>query len=663
LPRLADRLLALALWSAALSPALAQEPPAPTAAELLEREKVRAEFDATMAYLRTDEKEVPERGKFYVASERLAALGPAAAPFLADEIARKDVYTYNIVTYVLGRVKAPDSAEILRKAIAEDDQDDGNFAAARKQWAAYGLALAGDPAAVDLVTTGTHDVAWAEFMEGARLLEVTALVTAPASVPILVSQLERFSKDEANESKLDFALSALGRMGDPANVAHVAPYLTHRRSKARAAAATALGRLGDPSVAPKLLAALDDPILHVRAAASMALVELKPKDHMAAILARLETETEHATRADLYRTLGHIGGDGVLDAFRSYAARGRSLEKLGLADALGILRSPKGLNLLREMLRDRDLGVVSRAVSSIEVIGGGGATDTLLALLADSRPAVRQMAIEALERMREPRAAPRIADLLLKQEIQAPIADIRALVRLQKMGDALVRFRYAEPLPQIKEAARLQTEPQIVAYLAGLVKQLEVIAENRDSVPAWIAAAGSPDRTIRTLAFGRLAELRTPEAVRALAGAFERADLEDGVEILRSIGRSRSAEGARVVEQVLVSPVYDAHERLDQRRMAAWAAREIGGEPMVAALRRSAERREGQEIETLEYLAVLDGKGALPTLRAVRVPRLSYFEWDRGLEIDRLNWLIRELSAGRPIDVVLDRPPERIALR
>src|SRR6185503_10434700 len=183
-------------------------------------------------------------------------------------------------------------------------------------------------------------------------------------------------------------------------------------------------------------------------------------------------------------------------------------------------------------------------------------------------------------------------------------------------------LRFTDPLPDLKEAARLQSDAQIVAYLDGLVRQLETLAENQDSVPKWIQTSGSPDRLLRTLAYGRLGELATPDALRALAAAFDRADLADQVEILHATGRSRSSEGGALVDRALSDPAFDAFERQPARAMAAWAARQIGGEAMAASLRRSAERREGLDFETLEYLAVLEGKAALPTLRAVRVPRL-----------------------------------------
>jgi hypothetical protein len=133
--------------------------------------------------------------------------------------------------------------------------------------------------------------------------------------------------------------------------------------------------------------------------------------------------------------------------------------------------------------------------------------------------------------------------------------------------------------------------------------------------------------------------------------------------VLRAVGRSRSPEGGALVERVLMDPAFDAFEKTRLRTMAAWAARQIGGEPMSTALRRSAERREGQELETLEYLALLDGKAALPTLRASRVPRLRVYEWFHGKEMDRLDWMIREIAVGRPIDVEVDHPPEAIDLR
>ena len=78
---------------------------------------------------------------------------------------------------------------------------------------------------------------------------------------------------------------------------------------------------------------------------------------------------------------------------------------------------------------------------------------------------------------------------------------------------------------------------------------------------------------------------------------------------------------------------------------------------MALALRRSAERREGQDIWVLVYLAILTGPDALPALHGYRAPRLGYFSQHRGVEMDRIDWITAELEAGRSI-ASLDKLPE-----
>jgi hypothetical protein len=46
----------------------------------------------------------------------------------------------------------------------------------------------------------------------------------------------------------------------------------------------------------------------------------------------------------------------------------------------------------------------------------------------------------------------------------------------------------------------------------------------------------------------------------------------------------------------------------------------------------------------------------------LRVPRLRYLGSSRGIEDERLQWIRRELRAGRSISAV-DVPPEQLELR
>ena len=78
---------------------------------------------------------------------------------------------------------------------------------------------------------------------------------------------------------------------------------------------------------------------------------------------------------------------------------------------------------------------------------------------------------------------------------------------------------------------------------------------------------------------------------------------------------------------------------------------------MVEALRSSAERRQGRDGLVVVYYAVLAGKDALPLLKQLRAPSLTWYEWNRGKELERLDFMVRRLEAGLSLSS-LDQAPE-----
>ena len=81
--------------------------------------------------------------------------------------------------------------------------------------------------------------------------------------------------------------------------------------------------------------------------------------------------------------------------------------------------------------------------------------------------------------------------------------------------------------------------------------------------------------------------------------------------------------------------------------MAAWSARKLGGLRMTDALIASADRRSGRDPYTLFYLAVLTEADALPVIARHRVPRMLYLKWTRASELEYLDYISRQLNAGR----------------
>ena len=129
--------------------------------------------------------------------------------------------------------------------------------------------------------------------------------------------------------------------------------------------------------------------------------------------------------------------------------------------------------------------------------------------------------------------------------------------------------------------------------------------------------------------------------------------------ILRALGSIPNEHSMELIERVLLAPEFDGVERSDLRDEAAWSARRIGGDRMFEALEASAERRQGRNARVLVYLAVLGGDRALPTLNEYRLSRMVYIDWERGKELETIDWIIAQLEHGRSI-AALDSPPERL---
>jgi HEAT repeat protein len=622
------------------------------------REKIRADVESILAELNRPGARRDDPRIFYNATERLAALGPPVVDYLAAELDQPSVATYNIAAYALGLVGTPEAATALKRAIARADDQRAKFNAAQKVWSVYGLAVLGDAEAVALLESGPNRIGHEEFMNELNLLQAVSVLTAPESVPILVELLAIYSKDQDSLRQLWEVLDSLALVAQPSVREHVVPFLDHEDWRVRRGAIHALTGLRDPATdADRLIAALSDPEERVARAAAEGLAALQPAGHVKQILAALENEQRTSVRLYLYVALASILGEEAIDPLATYWGRPNYLDRLWIADAVGKIGDPKGVNLLRVALRDPDLGVVIRAMDSLRRIDTPGARDALLAQLRDQRWPVANAAIGALVRLDETRAAPRLADRLLRSELGDTPTDHTHRDHIRALGDALVALRYTAPIQDLRTAAAVQTDPLIVEYLASLDKLLTETKRRGDDVAKWIEAAASADPEIRRLAYRRLGASRTSEGARALVSRFDEADDDERLDILRALAVAGSGEAAPLLSRVLLDAEFDAHDQRHVRSVAAWAARNVGGEAMTDALRRSAERREGRDLNVLVCLALLAGEEALPTLKAYRGKRLRYFEWDRGVEQKDLDRIIADLSGGRSI-AFFDKPPK-----
>jgi HEAT repeat protein len=302
-----------------------------------------------------------------------------------------------------------------------------------------------------------------------------------------------------------------------------------------------------------------------------------------------------------------------------------------------------------------------RACAALGKLGTPEALALLTSAIGAPEWVRAQSVIETLIEIEHADAAPRIAARLLDGELAGVVDDPRLRSRVEILLRALVELRYAGPLERLAAATERQIDAALVRMLNRSLEQLRLIKEIDDDVDRWLAASRSEDEAVRLLAYGRLAEIGDPRAAGPLAERFGRTEPAEGVEILRTMASLDSPGSRELVRRVLTAPAFDGVRYMPLREMAAWAAKRYGGDEMVALLRLAVERQEGRDAKVLIYLALLDGRATLPVLERWRIPRMRYLRWGRGLEQEKLDWVARELVAGRSLDSV-DQPPERLNL-
>jgi HEAT repeat protein len=621
-------------------------------------ERVRPLVDAIWLDVRTPSKPDEEHPRyFWEVTDKLIAIGPDVVPFVTSELDLMDPSTFHYCAYALGRLGGPDAEAALRKAVRAADAHRGKFGFACKRFALYGLALLGAPDVLDLMQNG-DPMLGATMTSDLPLSTHLALLVGPAAAPSLEKQLEAYRSDPAATERLGNTLLALGRAGDASFLPKIAPLLESASPEVRALAADAMSRLSEPRLCEKLVPQLSSASQDERRVVSKAFERWKPEPCYKAMVGRLEVEEDLGVRGPIYNAIVAMGGESSLDVFRAYLSSANRFDQALVIIAIGQVGSKKGLNMLRALLTNPNVSNAVRALESIGAIGGEGATDTLMATTSDPRRTIAWAALEVLTKTGVKKVAPRVASTLL-DIVREPVGDLSLRTPIDEWGDALVTFGYTDPIDDLNAAAAVQSDPVIKDSLISCARRLQLLAKNGADVAAWDAAAVSPLLHGRRLAYRRLSEIGSPGAVRAMTTRLMRTDLppEERAGVLVAIGEARTEGAADLVERHLSDPAYDAWELQGARSAAAFAARRLGGDRMVRALRQSAIRRDGRDWATLVYLAVLEKGAALPILKSLRVRRLRYPERLFGHEEGQIDGIISDLEAGRE-PKRFDVPPE-----
>jgi len=640
----------------------AQEPFAPEGAveALIEEERYRSVVEDALEY--AHQRGISGAQRVEVALEAVGDLleaGPGVVPYLANELDHVDPETFFFCAFALAHFRTEASETALRRALDRAVQQGSDFANIRKAWCGYALGFMGVVEALDLVNEDGHAAGRLQIHGGMSVIEAVALLNASDSVPLLLRQLDEYAKIDALWSVRLFTIRALGLVGERSSVPPLIALLQEERTEQYPEAVEALGRIGDPRAVPAVISALDSPDSRISNRAANALEWLSPPDRLQWAVDRLDSETNTWVRRALYNMVLSIGGAAQLETLQKHWGRPYYVDREFLMRAVAGLKSPKALSLLEAGLNDESDRVGYRAVVGLADLGTPEAVELLHQALRARSLALSRAALLELVAIDDRSAAPIIAERLFTIELADNVVNPRRRERAELMAEALVSLRYSQALPGLVKALEIQKDFPLRQSMQSVIARLELLKKNGKKLTPWVEALDAPERSVRLLAYSRLAEIGGEAAAKALAARFGRLDPEEGVELLRSVGGFDSPSAVALVKRVLVEPDFDRPEMLPLRDMAAWGARRIGGTAMYETVKDAIERRDGRDAKVMVYLAVMGGTEALPTLARYRVPRLRYLNYFAGREMKDLDWIKRQLELGREIDE-FDVPPEKI---
>jgi HEAT repeat protein len=468
--------------------------------------------------------------------QRATASGESLDPGVQEALRRGD-----LVAHLIGM-------------LADEDARNRRTGAITLGWLREGrasrplLALLGDPAVREfashaLVSIGYEDrAAWEEALahpdDAVRLGSVRCLAwIAPAEGTALVAPLIH---DPAEEVRAE-AAAAIGRLGDEDAPMLLFELLGDESELIQESAMEALSRMSPERVRPLLLQALAGGEVQAQVRAAQTLGLLRDGAATTALVAAARHPRE-AVRAAALQALGEMPGPG-------------GLAEMPAARAPGEPPGPNLLGVLRQALADDSSLVRQQAVLALGRLREPEAAADLLPLLDVGDPRLRFAAVRALGQVRNREAAEHLLPLLQESrqelrfaavealgQIRAPAA-VRPLVEVLRDPDRNLRRAAAEGLGEIGDP---QAVPSLLVALQDehwSVRCAAAAALGRlaspKAVAALIARTDDDDATVRRAAVSALGEIGDPRSAACLAAALADPALQAaGREALRRLGRA-----------------------------------------------------------------------------------------------------------------------------
>jgi HEAT repeat protein len=240
--------------------------------------------------------------------------------------------------------------------------------------------------------------------------------------------LERCHDPEENVRRA--AIEHLPYLEDERVIPALAAALEQETPRVRAAAALAFAQVESARALPYLLKALDDPTSWVRYFAARSIGQHGYTESLNALVQLAQTDAARQVRIAAVDALGQIGGARAAAVLAGLAETTEMDLMSAAVDALGHIGHPDALPPLVEALRSTEQGRRIKAIAALGKRGGEGVAEMLqwVAAAADGEQAVSQAAIEALARLATPEAIQSL--VTLTADAARREASIGALVHL-----------------------------------------------------------------------------------------------------------------------------------------------------------------------------------------------------------------------------------------
>jgi HEAT repeat protein len=374
--------------------------------------------------------------------EAWLARGVHYPPLDMSNLTRKQA-TQNVrqtIAWALGQIGDVRAVEILQKLVGDTEE---TFELRRE--AVRALAEMANPKAIEaLVTTVLPSLHQWEAVEALSRIGEPAIeqlllalqrksqklrigvaralgkIGGPKAVTALLAIIQ--NKDE-NRHVRDAAAIVLGETGDPRVVAALQMALQDEDELVRAAAVWGLGPIGGIQSMAGLLTALRDKHPDVRMAAAAVLGKIGDPRATAQLSVALRDKSRNV-RETAASALGCIGGSQAVAPLMKaihYKEDGVSYEVAMALAQIGSVAIPQ----LRTALHDERWWVRRTATVALGQMGKSHIVDDISSMVHDSNLAVRQVALEALQTIRDTRSVQALLEVLPEKYVSRLIFHTR----------------------------------------------------------------------------------------------------------------------------------------------------------------------------------------------------------------------------------------------